>query len=64
MIRTYNQLMTQLNNMMKSEKHQQDRVMITRLAVYQILLILKKKYRLIATDLGKQKALEADSRAI
>ena len=56
--------MTQLNNMMKSEKHQQDRVMITRLAVYQILLILKKKYRLIATDLGKQKALEADSRAI
>ena len=28
------QLMTQLNNMMKSEKHQQDKVMITQLVVY------------------------------
>ena len=36
------QLMTQLSNMMKSEKHQQDKVMITQLVVYWILLILKK----------------------
>ena len=59
-----NQLMTQLNNMMKSEKYQQDKVMITQLVVCWILLILKKKYRLIAADLSKQKALDADSRAI
>ena len=49
---------------MKSEKYQQDKVMITKMAVYWILLILKKKYRLIAADLSKQKALDADSRAI
>ena len=29
-----NQLMTQLNNMMKSGKYQQDKVMITQLVVY------------------------------
>ena len=28
------------------------------------MLILKKKYRLIVADLSKQKALDADSRAI
>ena len=28
------------------------------------MLILKKKYRLIAADLSKQKPLDADSRAI
>ena len=28
------------------------------------MLILKKSYRLIAVDLSKQKALDADSRAI
>ena len=28
------QLMTQLSNMIKSEKHQQDKVMITQLVVY------------------------------
>ena len=50
--------------MTKSEKHQQDKVMIVLLVVYQILLILKKKYRLIAADLSKEKALDADSRAI
>ena len=39
--------------------------MITQLVVFQILLILKKKkYRVIAADLSKQKALDADSRAI
>ena len=36
------QLMTQLNNKTKSEKYQQDKVMITQLVVYWILLILKK----------------------
>ena len=34
--------------------------MITQLVVYWILLILKKTYRLIAADLSKQKALDAD----
>ena len=38
--------------------------MITRLVVYWILLILKNNYRLFAADLSKQKALDADSRAI
>ena len=41
------QLITQLNNMMKSEIYQQGRLMITRLIVSR-----------------KQKALDADSRAI
>ena len=53
--------------MKKSEKYQKDEVMITRLVVYQILLISlkkKKKNRLIAADLSKEKALDADSRAI
>ena len=35
------QLMTQLNNMMKLEKYQQDKVMITQLVVYWILFISK-----------------------
>ena len=47
---------------MKSGKHQQDKPMIIQLVVYKILLI--KNYRLIAADLSKQKALDADSRAI
>ena len=38
--------------------------MIIQLVVYQILLILKKIYKLIAADLSKQKALDVDSRAI
>ena len=58
------QLMTQLSNTAKSEKSQQDKVMITELVVCWILLILKKNYRLIAVDLSKQKALDADSRTI
>ena len=49
---------------MKCEKYQQNKVMITELVVYQISLILKKKNRLIAVDLSKQKTLDADSRAI
>ena len=36
------QLTTQLSNTAKSEKYQQDKVMITQLVVYWILLILKK----------------------
>ena len=57
------QLMTQLSNTPKSEKYQQDKVIVTQLVVYQILLILKTNYRLIAADLSKQKDLDADSRA-
>ena len=49
---------------MKSEKYQQDKVMIKQLVVYWILLILKKNYRLIEADLRKQKALDANSREI
>ena len=56
-------LMTQLSNTPKSEKYQQDKVIVTQLVVYQILLILKTNYRLIAADLSKQKDLDADSRA-
>ena len=50
-----NKLMTQLNNMIKSKKYQQDKVMIMLLAVYWILLILKENYKLIAVDLSNQK---------
>ena len=38
--------------------------MITQLVVYWIWSISKKIYRLIAADLSKQKALDADSKAI
>ena len=38
--------------------------MIILLLVYEILLILQKKNRLIAVYLSKQKALDADSREI
>ena len=58
------QLMIQSNNMMKLEKYQQDKVMIIQLVIYQIFFILKKKYKLIAVNLSKQKALDTDSRAI
>ena len=48
---------------MKSEKYQEDKVMITQLVVYWILLIsTKKKKRLIAADLSKQNVLDPDSR--
>ena len=59
-----NQLMIQLNKMMKLERYLRDKVMIILLVVYQILLILKTVFRLIAADLSKQKILDADSRAI
>ena len=58
------QLMTSLNNSMRLGKYQQEKVMITQLVVYWILSISKKIYRLIAADLSKQKALDADSKAI
>ena len=48
---------------MKSEKYQQDKMMITQLVVCQILLILEKNNTLIAADLSKQKALDADPKA-
>ena len=38
---------------MKIEKYQQDKVIITLQVAFEILLILKKKYRLIAVDLSK-----------
>ena len=60
--------MTWLSNTTKSEKYQQDKVMITWLVICWILLSLKKnkkqKKNLIAADLSKQKALDADSRRI
>ena len=38
--------------------------MIILLALYWILLISKKNYRLISVDLSKQKALDVDPRVI
>ena len=55
--------MTQLSNTTKSGKYKQDKVRITRPVACWILLTLKKNPKLIA-DLSKQKALDADSRAI
>ena len=52
------QFMTQLSNTTKSEKNQQDKVMIIQQVGYWIWLILKT----IAADLSKQKALDADPR--
>ena len=49
---------------MKLEKYQQDKGMIILLALYWILLISKKNYRLISVDLSKQKALDVDPRVI
>ena len=49
---------------MKLERYQQDKRMITQLVLCQILLIFENNYRLMASDLSKQKALDADSRAI
>ena len=53
---TISQLMSQSNNTMKSGKYQQDKVMN--------FTYFEKKYRLIAVGLSKQKALDANSRAI
>ena len=60
-----NQLMIQLNNMMKLERYQQDKVMIILLVDFLLdFSYFEKNYRIIAVDLSKQKALDADSRAI
>ena len=40
------------------------KVMITQLDVYQIILISKKNYKLIAINLSKQQKLDADPKAI
>ena len=58
------QLMTQLSNTTKSEKYQQDKVMIIQQVVYQYFAYFEKKHKLIAADLSKEKALDADPRAI
>ena len=60
----FSQLMTQLNNKMKSEKYQQGYNYID----YTTGCLLdfaysEKNYRLTAADLSKRKALDADSRA-
>ena len=47
---------------MKWGKFQQDKVMITQLDLD--FAYFEKNYRLIAADLGKQKALDVDSRAV
>ena len=60
-----NQLMIQLNNMMKLEKYQQDKVMVILLVDFLLdFSYFEKNYRIIAVDLSRQKALDADSRAI
>ena len=55
-----NQLMIQLVNMMKLERSQLGKEIITRLDVYKIT----KNYQLIAVDLSKQREVDADPRAI
>ena len=58
-----NQLMIQLNNMMKLERYQQDKVMIILLVDFLLdFSYFEKNYRIIAVDLSNQKALDADSR--
>ena len=59
----YDQSITWLSNTMKSKKYQQGKVMITQQVAYWICLF-EKNYRLITVDLSKQKALDADSRAV
>ena len=56
-----NQLMIQLSNMMKLEKYQLDHYTIGCLLDCSYF---EKNYRLVAADLSKQKALDADSRVI
>ena len=58
-----NQLMIQLNNMIKSEKYQQDKVITTTVCLLGFAFF-ENNYRLIAADLSKQKDADADSRAI
>ena len=59
------QLMNHLNNTMKSEKYQHDKVMITQLAGCLLdFAFFEKNYRLIGIDLSKQKSLDVDPKAI
>ena len=59
------QLITQLNNTTKSEKYQQDKVMIDYTTGCLLdFAYFEKNYKLIAADLSKQKALDADPRGI
>ena len=57
-------LMKQLNNTIKLEKYQEDKAMIIQPVVFWSLLILKKKIKLIVSNLIKQKTLDVDPRAI
>ena len=56
-----NQLMTLLNNMMKSEKYQGDDYTTGCLLDF---AYFKKKLQINCSDLSKQKALDTDLRAI
>ena len=56
-----NQLMTRLSDMIKSEKYQQNKVMIFTTGFLLGFTYFEKNCRLIAVDLSKQKALDADS---
>ena len=58
-----NQLMMKSKCMMKLERLQQEKKMITQLVLYWTYY-LKDHYQLIAVDLSKQKELYADPRAI
>ena len=56
-----NRLMIQLNNMMKLERYQVDDYTTGCLLDFDYF---ETNYRIITVDLSKQKALDADSRAI
>ena len=58
------QLMTQLSNMMKSEKKSTGQGDDYTTGCLLDLASFKKSYRLIAADWSTQKALDADSRTI
>ena len=58
------QLMTQLSNMMKSEKESAGQGDDCTTGCLLDFAYFEKNYRLIAVNLRKQKALDVDSRAI
>ena len=55
----YDQLMTELSNMMKLEKYRQGKGMNIQSGCLLDFAYFEKKYRLIAVDLSKQKVLDA-----